>query len=161
MAPVILHEYHHEGNTPVPQSHVTGEHASALLGPLHVPRSVLVGLDADGRCVFQFEYVNAEPPEHRSRVLSDPRIHVRLAKHTKKILEVSFAEPEVFLRRGGFSFDASESMSWCADLEVDRQFVSSRNAEVVASIIAELPQEIRTQLSRDVVNASEARVEGG
>lgn len=132
-------------NEPIPQTEITGSYASASLGPLHVPVSVMA--EVDGRnCRFDFSYVNSEAPEATFRTLSLGQTQVLLGRHTKKILSLVFEDAAEVLRRGDRLFDPLECGAWCGSLGRDRQFTCRRNAEIVGATLAALPEDIRHSL---------------
>jgi hypothetical protein len=133
-------------NEPVPQPEITGSFARARLGPFHLPRGVSVALDGTHRLLFRMHYENDEAAESYSRKLLQRDVEVTLAKYSKKILEVCFANPVVAFSSGVPLLDPSAAAQWCSELSADRQFACTQNTVIVSAILDAMPAEVRTQL---------------
>ena len=151
MPGTIEHEYQPEiVNAPVPEVGTGNEIATARLGPLHVPHSVAVSYSEPNTCLFRFIYPNSEAPEPRFRSTRINGLTVQLAKNTKKVLALRYSDAAAALQNGAPPFDPTESASWCSELTWDRRFVCSRNAELIAAIIAAMPEELRLRLVNEI-----------
>ncbi len=122
-------------------------HAFSRLSTFHMPRAVDISFSDADVMEFRLEYPNQEPPERTPRSAdSDGSIEVLLGKHSRKILSLRFGQAIGRLSAGPLRFNPAISEGWIADLPRDAVFACRRNAEVVAAILAAMPDETRQQL---------------
>lgn len=136
-------------NDPVPQPDIFSAHSSARLGPYHVPLGVEVSGWHQGGCAFSFVYANEEEPEASPRKLLGQR-EIQLGSRSRKVLMLRVENPIPLLTGRRSLFSPEEADVWIAELPLDRQFVCQRNAEVVAGVLAAMPDSVRLEILREL-----------
>jgi hypothetical protein len=119
------------------------------LSPFTAPQQVLVYVTGPDAIAFHFIYANEEPAESTPRTVEmTNNIAVNLGRYTKKILAVVIsAGAHDIVRKGSVPFPSSAAQQWIGEVTHSSYFACTRNAEVVSSILQNIPSSVQTALS--------------
>jgi hypothetical protein len=115
--------------------------------PFEIPESVEASVDSPNQMTFRFWYPNAELAETEERAAShDGTITCKLARETKKILEVTLHGDVLELVNGGIDLKPQyfASISQSATLQTRNAF--EQNLHVIRSILGSIPEQFHREL---------------
>jgi hypothetical protein len=112
---------------------------------------VEIAVMADNTCQITFAYPNHENAERSwHSVAGDPELQIRVGRYTGKILHVRFRSALARFRAGPPRFDVRGAATWCSSLPDSCNSACRRNAAIAAQILAEMPDEVRREVIKDL-----------
>lgn len=155
--PVEQAEYNTDVPTGRPPRNKYDVQSVRRLSTFHMPRSILVQFGSDDSATFHFVYPNEEAPERTLR--SDPHtpcVLYSLGRVTRKVLSVRVERARECLAQSVIRIDPSVGYTWANELPGHARFACQRNLEVIANVMASMPDDIRVQIVETVKQAAGA-----
>lgn len=136
-----------------PVAHGSGEESPvgfAGLSAFNIPREIRFQVTPSGAVHMQFCYSDEEPGEKRSYTLPTASgVELILGKETKKIIEIRVQNPaEFFLHPKGELNKGALQLS--SKFPPRNQRILAMSSQVITDILANLPQQLRKQLLKQV-----------
>ena len=145
--PVEQGRFNTDVQTSGPRRNPYEVYAARRLSTFHMPRAIAIEVDPNGACMFDLLYPNEEPAEKRVRRHTGlPDWGFVLGRNSRKLLRVVLENASRHLGHAPSSFDPNVAESWVGELPGHAQFAASRNAVVVAEILAAMPDEVRQSI---------------
>lgn len=116
----------------------------AGISPFTVPDGVQAEVNENGDCRFVFSYPDSEQPAKKLwKWLDDTDVEVRIGAHSQRIMQLYVKNAAVRLAAGPLRLDARAAWSWCREAPSRIRNSAVRNTEVVAQIMATVPDSLR------------------